>query len=438
MLTVKVAESDFLPEYNQRVKEQAKRANFKGFRAGKVPASLVKKMVGKDLKMDVFNATVSESVDQYLKENNVNAMFQPMFKGDFLTPEQLDAAKEFTLEFELVVPEVDLTLSEEISVKGYELNVSDADIDNTVNRLIEAYPNEVEAEEVAEGDNVVATFKAASNDFEKEATLELNEKVQEEVRKAFIGKKVGEEVTFEAEKVYEDPKKLRLLFGGTQEESENFTGEFTATISAIKRKEAPELNQEFFDKVLGEEKASNEEEFRAEIATLIGDANKPSIEAFLNDSIRDEISEKVEISFPEELLKRILNSSNDNKLSDEEIEEKFPNFLKAVKWRAISNKVAESAEIKVEHNEIEAIAKEQIAAQMAQFGMGDLPEERLTEFVQNQLTAENGKYYQEYYEQVFNNKLFDYIQEQITIASESVDLAKFEEIMKAKMDQEQA
>ncbi|MEH0158502.1 trigger factor [Limibacter armeniacum] len=435
LLTVQVAESDFLPEFNRRVKEQAQRANFKGFRQGKVPPSLMKKMVGKDLKMDVFNATVGQAVDNYLKENDIKTMFQPMYKGDFLTPEKLDAEKNFTLEFELMVdPEFDYTLDKRVKVKGYELEVTDQDVENTINKLMETYPNQVDAEAVAEGDSVKAVFKAEANDFEKEAVLELDEKVQDEVKKAFIGKKVGEEVSFDAEKVYEDAKRLRLLFGGDKEEASKFTGTFTAKIENISRKETPALDQEFFDKVLGEGKASNEEEFRAELKKIIGEANEPAIDSTLADAIRTKLLDKTSFELPTDLLKKVMNNSNQNKLSDEEIEEKFPSFEEAVRWRVITNKIFADAELKVEHSEVEAAAGEQIQAQMAQFGMADMEEEQLSQFVQNYLTSENGKYFEQTYEQVYNDKLISYVKEKITVDAEKVDLAQFEEILKASME----
>lgn len=442
LLTVQVAESDFLPEFNKQIKEQAKKASFKGFRPGKVPASLVKKMIGKDLKMDVFNNSVSKAVDDYLKENKVNTMFQPMMKGDYLTPDKLDAAKEFTLEFELVVPEVSYELSKDTKVGGYKLEVSDQDVDNTIVKLKDNYPNIVDAEVAEAGDTVKATFKAVEGEFEKEATLELDDKVQEEVKSAFVGKKVEEEVTFDIEKVYEDEKRLRLLFGGTKEDSEEFKGQFTAVISGITRKEEAELNQEFFDKVVGEGKVSDEEGFKTELKELISNANGQAIDSMLQQEITKTIMDGVDVSFPVELLKKIYKLNNTSKEgvapTDEEVEEKYASFEDAVKWRVISDKIAEAAEIKVESEDIVAEAKAQLSVQMAQFGMGDMEDEKLTEFAMNYLNSEDGRYYQQTFDAVYNNKIMGYIKENVTVEEEVVSLEQFEEKLKAEQEAQSA
>ncbi|NLR90954.1 MULTISPECIES: trigger factor [Flammeovirga] len=428
LLTVNVAEADFMPEYKSKLKQYAKGANMKGFRKGKVPMSMVEKMYGKQVKMDTFNEAVGKAVDTYLKDNNVKPLFQPMYKGDFITPEQLGA--EQTVEFELLLPEFDLNL-EGINADTFNLTVTDADVESTITKLKEAYPTKKDAEEAAKDDLVTATFKAVEGEYSKEgAAFELDDKLAEGIAAQFEGKKVGDVVTLDITSMYEDDNRLGLILG--TEDKESFVGQFSIEITKITRNHEPELDVDFFNMVIGPDKASNEEEFRAELKKTIAEVNQQAIDNLTNENVRNAIVEATTIALPAELLKKVYKQNNP-KATEEEIDENLAKFEEAVKWRAISDKVAEASEVKVEKEDVEAAALVQIKAQFGNF-MGD-EDERMGEFVQNYLSAENGKYFEQTYEQVYNEKIFAAAKEKVALTSEEVDLAKFEEFLTAKNEQ---
>ncbi|MBB3698663.1 trigger factor [Flammeovirga yaeyamensis] len=428
LLTVNVTEADYMTEYKSKLKQYAKTANMKGFRPGKVPFSMVEKMYGKQVKMDTFNETVGKAVDTYLKDNNVKPLFQPIYKGDFITPEQLGADQ--TVEFELLLPEFELK-TEGVSADTFNLTVTDADVDNTIVKLKESYPTKKDAEEVAQADVVTATFKAEAGEYSKEgAAFDVDDKLAEGIADQFIGKKVGDVVTLDIDTMYEDSKRLGLFLG--TEDADKFTGNFSIEITKITRNHEPELDQDFFNMVIGPDKASNEEEFRAELKKTIGEVNQQAIDNVTNENVRTALVEANPIALPAELLKTVFKQNNP-KSTDEEVENNIGKFEEAVKWRAISDAIAETAEIKVEKEDVEAAALEQIKAQFGNF-MGD-EDDRMGEFVQNYLTAENGKYFEQTYEQVYNEKIFGAAKEKVSLNTEEVDLAKFEEFLTAKNEQ---
>ncbi|MBD0401098.1 trigger factor [Flammeovirga sp. EKP202] len=424
LLSVVVAEADYMPEYKSRLKQYAKNANMKGFRKGKVPMSMVQKMYGKQLKMETFNESVGKAVDTYLNDNGIKPLFQPMYKGDFITPEQLGA--EQTVEFELLLPEFDLNL-EALKAETFNLTVTDADVENTIAKLKESYPKKVDVEKALKGDLITATFKSVEGDFEKEgAAFDLDDKlITGNVRK-FSGKKVGDVVTLDIETMYEDNNRLRLFLGGDKDEAEAYKGDFTIEITKITRSEEPELNQEFFDMVIGPDKVSNEEEFRAELKNTIAEVNTQAIDNVTNDNVRNAVVEGTSISLPAELVKKVYLQNNPQ-AKEEELGESLPKFEEAVKWRAISDKVFTDNDIKVEKEDVEAAALTAIKAQFGSF-MGE-DEEQMAGFVQNYLQAENGKYFEQTYEQVYNEKVFGALKEKVALTAEEVDLKQFEEFL---------
>lgn len=424
LLSVVVAEADYMPEYKSRLKHQAKNANMKGFRKGKVPMSMVQKMYGKQLKMETFNESVGKAVDAYLNDNGLKPLFQPMYKGDSITPEEL--GKDQTVEFELLLPEFDLNL-EAIKAETFNLSVTDADVESTIAKLKESYPTKKDADEAAKGDLVTATFKAVDGEFEKEgAAFDLDEKLADGIADQFVGKKVGDVVTLDIDTMYEDSNRLRLFLGGDKEESEAYTGNYSIEITKVTRSHEPELNQEFFDMVIGPDKVSNEEEFKTELKKTISEVNSQAIDNVTNDNVRNAVVEAITISLPTELVKKVYLQNNPQ-AKEEELAESLPKFEEAVKWRAISDKVFAENEIKVEKEEVEAEALKAIKAQFGSF-MGD-EDERMGEFVQNYLQAENGKYFEQTYEQVYNDKVFNALKDKVSLDAKEVDLAQFEEFL---------
>ncbi|TRX68914.1 trigger factor [Flammeovirga kamogawensis] len=428
LLSVILTEADYMPEYKSKLKQYAQNANMKGFRKGKVPMSMVQKMYGKQLKMDTFNETVGKAVDTYLKDNDIKPLFQPIYKGEFITPEQVGGDQ--TVEFELLLPEFDLNL-EGVNADTFNLTVTDTDVENTITKLKESYPTKKDADEAAKGDLFTATFKAVDGDFEKEgAAFDLDEKLAEGIADQFVGKKVGDVVTLDITTMYEDNNRLGLFLG--TEDADKFVGQFSVEITKITRSHEPEMNKEFFDMVIGPDKVSTEEEFRAELKKTIAEVNAQAIDGVTNDNVRNGVVEATTIALPAELLKKVYVQNNP-KATEEDATENLPKFEEAVKWRAISDKVFADNEIKVEKEEVEAAALVAIKAQFGNF-MGD-EDERMGEFVQNYLQAENGKYFEQTYEQVYNEKVFNAMKEKVALNAQEVDLAQFEEILTKRNEQ---
>jgi trigger factor len=88
MLTIPA--QDIEARVEQEVKRIAPQVRMPGFRPGKVPPNLIKKMHGEALQRDALNGAVQESVQQLLQEKNVRPALQPQVKLD----EQYEPGKD--------------------------------------------------------------------------------------------------------------------------------------------------------------------------------------------------------------------------------------------------------------------------------------------------------------------------------------------------------
>ena len=98
--TVKIPAKEIEARIDAEVKKVAPQVRMPGFRPGKVPANLIKKMHGDALHSDAFNASVRESVDTLMKEKKLRPALQPKVDLD----EGYEEGKDAELSVELDTP----------------------------------------------------------------------------------------------------------------------------------------------------------------------------------------------------------------------------------------------------------------------------------------------------------------------------------------------
>ncbi len=421
------------PEFNKLLKDYSKKASIKGFRPGKVPAGLIKKMYGRQIKLEVFNKTITQSLQNYMAENKLPVLFQPVLASDPVSEEELIEQNNFDLEFEVLLePEFELNVQHLDNVNKYVLEVSAEDVQENIENLRKSYPQIVKTEEVVEGDFIKGNFKSVESDFEKETVLPLN-RVAEEQRQNFIGLKKGDLYKFDLRTAFPEADTVRILFELEQEAAEEMSGEFEMEITEIDHEELHELNKEFFAKVLGEEKAEGietEEDFRKEIARQTQETNGDSAEYLTDREVRQALIEQTVIEFPEEMLKKLIQMNSEEKISEERLQNELPNFKKSLKWMLISSKVFKENELEISEEDVKEQARQHLQQQFASWGLGvhQFPAEQMEMFVNNFLSEGEGKNRNDMEAAVKDSMVYKLVKEQNTFPEKKVSMTELEKI----------
>ncbi|GAB3719912.1 trigger factor [Spirosoma lituiforme] len=431
-LKITLTPADYKPEVDKKLKDYGRKVQLKGFRPGHVPASLVQKMYGKSILVDEINAMLSKTVSQYIRENKLQVVGDPVPDREQAEAIDWDNQSDFAFSYTLgLASEFDIDFSDLPSVTQYEIQAGEAEIDSTIADLQQRFHSHAHGEEVNDGDTIYGELKQVDGPFSAKTAFPMNQ-MAEEAKAQFVGKKKGDVVTFVLEQAFPDEKARANATGAPKEEVANLTGEFTFEVDDVTRHEPAELNQEFFDKVLGVGAVSDEEQFRGKVAEIIkGNYGRESAQLLRLD-IEKTLIDNTPILLPDEFLKNWLLEVNEGKFTPEQIEEQYSDFTKSVKLQLIKNKIAEKADINVEFDEVLAVTRLMV---QEQFGfMGGEDEEMnktIDRIARNYLMDEknNGQNYTSTFNRVYDDKVIEYAKTQLTIATQEVTVDEFKALV---------
>jgi trigger factor len=154
---------DIARKVDEQVKQIAPQMKMPGFRPGKVPVNLVKKMHGPALHQDALNAAVQEGVQAMLGEQKLRPATQPAVDLDKEYEEGKDANFDVTLE---VLPDVPAPAIDGIALERLTVEPGEAEIDDQIKRIASQQKRHDDAPEghpAIEGDLVVMDYKGTVN-----------------------------------------------------------------------------------------------------------------------------------------------------------------------------------------------------------------------------------------------------------------------------------
>ena len=193
LLTVHLTEADYAPEVDKQIKEYTKRAQIKGFRPGKVPAALVKKMYGKGILGEEINKMLGKAVDAYVKEQKLRLLGEPLpvpSNVDF------DTEKDFSFQFELgLLPDFELPADGSIQLERHQVELDEATLAETHEQIERQFGESTNPDASEHGDYLYGKLKKHDEEGDGRTVLLPTHKVQNDTEK-FLSVKAGDAVVF--------------------------------------------------------------------------------------------------------------------------------------------------------------------------------------------------------------------------------------------------
>ena len=420
-LALTVTSEDYSDSKKKRLTEYRKKAEIKGFRKGMVPMSLVEKMYGQTALVDAVNDAISEGLNNFIKENNLRVLGEPLPSEEHIQNEWNDGS-EFNFKFDLALnPEVSFELSNADEVPYYTITVTEAAKNEMKNNLLKQYGSLEDGEAAKAEDFIIVDFE--QGDMKVEGTYVALRNVAEAARASFVGVKAGDVLDVNVNEAFENETDRSSMLKVNKDELANLDPMFKMTVKNVKTFVNAPLTEETFEKIFGvkteaEFDAKVEERIRAEYAQEADFRFSKDAKAFL--------LEKANVTVAEKFLKRWVYVVNEGKFSMEDIEKDWDLFIADYKWQMVRSYLMNKYEVKIEEADLLASAKGLAAYQFAMYGMNNVPDEQLESFAKNILSQEEQG--RRILDQVENEKTFAAVREVVTLKKKKISVEKFREL----------
>ena len=363
-LTVSFVEDDYKDEVKKQLNELGRKRPIKGFRPGHVPAAMLQKIYGNQVLTQVIDQMVSRELSKYIVDNKINVLGEPMLNKD--TRVDLNAEKDFEFKFDLgIAPDFDIELSKDIKVPYYNIQVSQEMIDNQNAEYRKRYGRQVPGEEVAE-DSLVRGAMVELNDdgSEKEDGIKVERTVvmprylkDEEQKAKFIGAKVNDNIVFNPYKGADGNITELASMLNVDKAQADVHSDFKIQLEEILVSKDADMDQEFFDNVLGHDQAKDEGEYFDKLKQMLAAQLKnDSNYRFTIDAEHVLKGIVGELELPDEFLKRFLLARAEN-ADEKKVEEDYPRTKSQLQWQLIKEKIARNLEVKIDSDDKMRLAR---------------------------------------------------------------------------------
>ena len=373
VITIAIDQADLGPKVDSVLTSYKKRANIPGFRKGNVPMGLIRKQYGQAVKADEVNKMLQESLSNYISKEQLALLGNPLpvEKTDFDWE-----AETLAFDFELgLSPEFDLKLKGRKAITHYQVEADKKMIDSQIERMRSQYGSLHPLETVEKGAELTATF--TGEDIDNKSTFSLDDLKSAAQKKKLIGAKVGDAITLKTKGLFKDDHKLIQVLGVDHDRAHGLSIEVSCTLEEINKRELADLDQDFFDKVMGKDVVKNATELKDK---LKADAEKQFVtqadQKMLND-VTEYLIDNTKFSLPDTFLKKWIQQSGEQVLSEEEAASEYEKSERGIRYQLIESKLVSQYDLKIDMDQIKDFAKDMIKTQMLQFGRADVADQEL-------------------------------------------------------------
>jgi len=434
ILNVKVEQADYAERVEKVLKDYRRQAKVDGFRPGMVPMGIIKKMYHTPVLVDEVNKLVSESLFNYLQENKVNILGEPLPHKEEEKKFDFENDKEFEFKFDLgLAPELNMEVTAKDKVPFYKIKVDKKQQDEYKDQLLQRF-GEFKAVDKAGNDELIKGSLVKVDKEGKEVengmrvdniSMSLEMMKDDDQRVLFSGAAGGDQVVFDVKKAFPNDTELASLLRIDKTEVAMLEGTFKCFIDEVNKFEKAVAGEDFYSKVYGEGEVKTEEEFTKRVTEEIAlNYERESEYRFMVDA-REALIKKAKIDLPVEFLKRWMVETNEQ-ITEEQVAEDFDKYEDDFRWQLIKEHLLKQQDIKVSEEEAMEAAKAMVLNQYMQYGMSNVPEEYLESAAKEMMAKPEES--RKFYEQKGEEKLISYIKSVVKLDEKEVSSEKFRKL----------
>jgi len=374
-LTLTIEQEDYTEKLEGELKKARKEARIPGFRPGKVPMGIIKRMFYENALGSQLNTILQESLNKYIEENNIDLLFAPVESRD-QKPLEIKDQTEFEFKFELGLrPKIDFQVLENLVLPYYNITIDE----ELLNKEVENYQKhhailtemeQVEMEDLIEGEIVEldenGEIKPEGVHYDIAKFFLPIFKDNDEKQK-FIGKQISDSVDFDIKKALPNDNEIAGVLGIDKNNVKNLNNFVRIKISRIERYIPAELNEDLFSKVFPNEDIKTIDEFKDKVKAIINKVLIEQSEDRFEYDFAKVLFEVLEFKLPENVVLTLLKNRKEE--TEETIETSLPLVLDHLRKSTIIAQVTKEHDVKVTDADIENQLRNKAHRQLEQFGI---------------------------------------------------------------------
>ncbi len=412
VLSVIVDKKTIQNKMDQRLTELQKEVTMKGFRAGKVPPSLIKSQFGKSIYGEVIDKILRETSAKAIQEKKIKIAGQP--KIDLKT---FGEGKDLNYELQIdLLPDIKLKSFENLKAVDFNVEIENNIIDVKLKELLQQnkqFFDKKESESAKIGDQVVFDYSATvdGNKFEgsegKGVQLELGKDLfLKGFDQQLVGVKKNDVKILDAVLPANHPKK----------ELSNKKTKFECKILNIKQSKESKLDDNFA-KAMG---AKNLDELKKLIKNQISSQYSQALNSITKKEILDQIEKNHQLDLPQNLIDQEVSIMTQNLKKEDKEKHKTNNEKIArtrIKLGLILNEIGEKNNLQVSENDVKVEIQKQIKTMPGQ-------EKMVLDYYQKNPNAT-----QSLKSSIYELKIIDLIKSKIKLQKKTINTKEAEKII---------
>jgi trigger factor len=444
IIKVVIEQKDYEKNVADKLKEYRQKAALPGFRPGKVPASLIQKRFAKPILAEEVNTLLTKNLTDYLVDQKISILGDPLPDYELQKKIDWDQDTDFEFIFDIAVsPDIHVNFGQIMAFDYYKINVDDQMIKESMDSVLMRFGTNEEEACVGDKCSVRGDFVQLDEKGDpleggiapKGVLIAVDLMKDETIKNLIIGKKAGDTLAFNPVKAYEDRHEVSHLLSISHEAAEELNSDFSFTISQILNFRKAELNEELYKKIYGEDTGiATEEQFKERISEEIALNLAHSSDQKFESDARENLIQAIPFNLPEDFLKRWLKETN-HELTDEQLEKDFPGFSKDLRWQLIKNSIIKEHDLKVEEEEINLFARQIAISQFQQYGIFEIPEDHLNNYIKKVLEKEEDR--ERIIRRLYDGKVFQLVRQEANIVLKEVSSAEFRAIVNNNPEMEE-
>ena len=348
--------ADLAPHFDKAFQKYQKKAEIPGFRKGKAPVSMIKRMYGDMIEQASLEDVANEVYKNYLDENHVHPLGEAQMVDMDYEAKQIF---KFKIKYE-IKPEFELAEYKGVEVNRTLHNIDEKMVDDEIKYLQSKHVTYEDAEK-ADGDEFSLTMDVQKLD---ETGTEIIGQSDKDVRFYLNDPQINKEFKEQLAEITVGEERILNLPG----QEEGTIEKYKVLCKKIDKVVFPELNEEFFKNIYKDEEIKTNEEFKEKVKKELEGIYKNIADQEIRNNIVSELIKLNEIPVPDALVENILNSyiedvKNQNpkrQLPKEFDEEEYRKTKRAdailqVKWYLIRDRIIEMEKMEVSDKDIEPI-----------------------------------------------------------------------------------